>query len=118
MPIYEYRCDSCGYELEALQKLSDEPLKNCRGCDATALRRLISAPSFRLKGDGWYETDFKSDKETKRNLVDGGESKGTKDDKESKATDSGKDSKKSESKEKDAKSSGSSTKKGSSAMAK
>jgi putative FmdB family regulatory protein len=114
MPIYEYRCDSCGYELEALQKLSGEPLKNCPACDATGLRRLISAPSFRLKGDGWYETDFKSDKETKRNLVDSGESKGTKDDKESKPIDSGKDSKKSESKEKDAKSSGSSTKKGSS----
>ena len=66
MPIYEYRCDSCGYELEALQKLSDEPLQSCPACEAAALRRLISAPSFRLKGDGWYETDFKSGK--KRNV--------------------------------------------------
>ncbi len=70
MPIYEYHCDACGHELDALQKLSDEPLKDCPECDAAALRRLVSAPSFRLKGDGWYETDFKSDKETKRNLAD------------------------------------------------
>ena len=86
MPIYEYRCDSCDHELDALQKISDDPLKTCPACDAEALRRLISAPSFRLKGDGWYETDFKSDKETKRNLVDGSESKGQ-GDKESKSTD-------------------------------
>ena len=70
MPIYEYRCESCGHELDALQKLSDEPLQECPDCAAPSLRRLISAPSFRLKGDGWYETDFKSDKETKRNLVE------------------------------------------------
>ena len=70
MPIYEYRCDSCGHELDALQKLSDERLKDCPACEAAALRRLVSAPSFRLKGAGWYETDFKSDKETKRNLAD------------------------------------------------
>ncbi len=69
MPIYEYRCDACGYELEALQKLSDEALTDCPDCDAAALRRLVSAPTFRLKGDGWYETDFKSDKETRRNLA-------------------------------------------------
>ena len=70
MPIYEYRCDACGHELDALQKLGDEPLRACPDCAAPALRRLISAPSFRLKGDGWYETDFKSDGETKRNLVE------------------------------------------------
>ncbi len=75
MPIYEYRCDSCGYELEALQKLSDESLKDCPECDAAALRRLVSAPTFRLKGGGWYETDFKSDQETKRNLAGGAGSK-------------------------------------------
>jgi putative FmdB family regulatory protein len=75
MPIYEYRCDACGHELDALQKLSDAQLVDCPECDASALRRLISKPSFRLKGSGWYETDFKSDKETKRNLA------GSKDDK-------------------------------------
>ena len=76
MPIYEYRCESCGHELDALQKLSDDPLQDCPDCQAPSLRRLISAPSFRLKGDGWYETDFKSDKETKRNLVERPDAKG------------------------------------------
>ena len=75
MPIYEYRCDACGHELEALQKLSDEALTDCPDCNAAALRRLVSAPTFRLKGDGWYETDFKSDTETKRNLAGGDGSK-------------------------------------------
>ena len=79
MPIYEYRCESCGHELDALQKLSEDPLRDCPECESSALRRLISAPSFRLKGDGWYETDFKSDKETKRNLVESpGDTKGDK----------------------------------------
>ena len=82
MPIYEYRCESCSHELDALQKLSDDPLHDCPSCKKSALRRLISAPSFRLKGDGWYETDFKSEKETKRNLVekpgDSKEDKGSK----------------------------------------
>ena len=89
MPIYEYRCDSCDHELDALQKISDDPLKTCPACDAEALRRLISAPSFRLKGAGWYETDFKSDKETKRNLADG---TGSNKDSETKSTDAKKDS--------------------------
>ena len=76
MPIYEYRCDACGHKLDALQKLSDEPLKECPECLESALKRLISAPVFRLKGGGWYETDFKSDQEKKRNLAGSGESKG------------------------------------------
>ena len=70
MPIYEYRCDACGHYLDALQKIADDPLRDCPACEASTLRRLVSAPNFRLKGKGWYETDFKSDKETKRNLVD------------------------------------------------
>ena len=70
MPIYEYRCESCGHTLDALQKIADAPLADCPSCDEAALKRLISAPVFRLKGKGWYETDFKSDKETKRNLAD------------------------------------------------
>jgi len=76
MPIYEYRCGSCSHELEALQKISDSPLRKCPECGKLTLRRLISAPVFRLKGGGWYETDFKGDKEKKRNLVEtaGGES--------------------------------------------
>ena len=70
MPIYEYRCQACGHTLDALQKVSDEPLADCPSCSESALKRLISAPAFRLKGSGWYETDFKSDKEKKRNLAD------------------------------------------------
>ena len=73
MPIYEYRCKSCGHDVEALQKVSDPPLKKCPDCGKRTLVRLMSAPSFRLKGGGWYETDFKSDNEKKRNLVDSGD---------------------------------------------
>lgn len=60
MPIYEYQCEACGHELEALQKISDAPLQECPGCKAPQLRKKISAAGFRLKGGGWYETDFKS----------------------------------------------------------
>src|SRR3954453_3610508 len=70
MPIYEYRCGSCSHELEALQKVSDSPLRKCPQCGKLTMRRLMSAPAFRLKGGGWYETDFKSDGEKKRNLVE------------------------------------------------
>jgi putative FmdB family regulatory protein len=73
MPIYEYRCTACSHELDALQKLNEAPLKDCPECGKAKLRRLVSAPSFRLKGAGWYETDFKSDKERKRNVADGGD---------------------------------------------
>jgi putative FmdB family regulatory protein len=76
MPIYEYRCDACGHTLDALQKISDPPLTDCPVCDSTSLRKLVSAPAFRLKGSGWYETDFKSDKDRKRNLADSGDSSG------------------------------------------
>ncbi len=69
MPIYEYLCRACGRETERLQKLSDMPLTDCPDCGQPALVRKISAPSFRLKGGGWYETDFKNDKEKKRNLA-------------------------------------------------
>ncbi len=67
MPIYEYRCQSCGHELEKLQKMSDEPLVDCPNCGQPALTKLVSAAGFRLKGGGWYETDFKKD--GKRNLA-------------------------------------------------
>lgn len=72
MPIYEYRCEACGHTLDALQKISDAPLKDCPECSESRLKRLISAPSFRLKGSGWYETDFKSGKDKKRNLAESG----------------------------------------------
>ncbi|MCB1665309.1 MAG: zinc ribbon domain-containing protein [Pseudomonadales bacterium] len=60
MPIYEYQCQDCGHRLEALQKISDAPLKECPQCHKLALAKLVSASSFRLKGGGWYETDFKT----------------------------------------------------------
>lgn len=68
MPIYEYRCESCNHELEAIQKIADPPLTDCPACGESALKKMISAPAFRLKGSGWYETDFKS-KDKQRNVV-------------------------------------------------
>ncbi len=60
MPIYEYQCTSCGHSLEKLQKMTDAPLTDCPSCGEPALEKQISAAGFRLKGGGWYETDFKS----------------------------------------------------------
>ena len=71
MPIYEYRCENCGHELEAVQKISERPLLRCPECGMDELKKRISAAGFRLKGGGWYETDFKSS--DKRN-VSGSES--------------------------------------------
>jgi len=68
MPIYEYQCQACEAVVEELQKISDAPLKKCPECGKNKLAKLVSAPSFRLSGTGWYETDFKSDSDTKRNL--------------------------------------------------
>jgi putative FmdB family regulatory protein len=67
MPIYEYECELCKHELEKLQKVSDAPLTDCPACGKPGLRRKISAAGFRLKGSGWYETDFKSG--NKKNLA-------------------------------------------------
>jgi putative FmdB family regulatory protein len=67
MPIYEYQCLACGKELEALQKISDAPLEDCPACGASSLKKKISAAAFRLKGGGWYETDFKTG--NKKNLA-------------------------------------------------
>jgi putative FmdB family regulatory protein len=69
MPFYEYECPHCGYDEEVLQKINDKPLTKCPNCGKQGLRKLMSAPVFRLKGSGWYETDFKGDKENKRNLA-------------------------------------------------
>src|SRR5258707_15278636 len=70
MPFYEYQCKNCGHDLEAMQKVSDPPLKKCPHCGKSQLQRLMSAPVFRLKGGGWYETDFKGEQDNKRNLAD------------------------------------------------
>lgn len=69
MPFYEYECRSCKFYTEVMQKISDPPLVKCPSCGKRTLQKLVSAPVFRLKGSGWYETDFKSDKEAKRNLA-------------------------------------------------
>jgi putative FmdB family regulatory protein len=69
MPFYEYQCRACGTLTEVLQKVSDPPLRKCPKCGKSQLQKLVSAPVFRLKGGGWYETDFKGDKDNKRNLV-------------------------------------------------
>ncbi len=87
MPIYAYACQSCGHELDALQKISDEPLVDCPACGAPELKKLLSAPRFRLKGSGWYETDFKTG--NKRNLASDDKPK----------SDDGKDGKKSDKKD-------------------
>ncbi len=71
MPIYEYECRECGHSMDRLQKISDDPLTDCPECGQPKLRKLMSAPRFRLKGAGWYETDFKTG--DKRNLADGGD---------------------------------------------
>lgn len=70
MPIYEFECSSCGHRFDRLQKLSDTDPSICPACDAPHLRRMVSAPSFRLAGNGWYETDFKKDGDKKRNLAE------------------------------------------------
>lgn len=71
MPIYAYRCQACGHELDALQKISDAPLTDCPACGAPELKKQLTAAAFRLKGSGWYETDFKKD--GKKNLHETGD---------------------------------------------
>jgi putative FmdB family regulatory protein len=82
MPIYEYQCQSCGHEFEALQKISDPLLTDCPECRQVTLKKKVSAAAFRLKGGGWYETDFK--KTGQKNVA--GEKSG---DDKSKAADGG-----------------------------
>ncbi len=93
MPIYGFECGSCGHRFDRLQKLSDPDPTVCPDCGAEQLRRQLTAPSFRLSGSGWYETDFMKDGDKKRNLVEGSsgsgssESKGDNKPVESKSTD-------------------------------
>jgi putative FmdB family regulatory protein len=69
MPFYEYQCAACGHHHEELQKVTARPLRKCPACGRPSLKRLVSAPVFRLKGGGWYETDFKNDKDSQRNIA-------------------------------------------------
>jgi putative FmdB family regulatory protein len=69
MPIYDYKCDACGHEVELMHKISETPSALCPGCGEESLKKQLSAAGFRLKGSGWYETDFKSG--AKKNIADG-----------------------------------------------
>lgn len=69
MPIYEYQCQNCGHQMELIHKISDPPATDCPACSKQALKKKVSAAAFRLKGGGWYETDFKSG-DKKKNLVE------------------------------------------------
>ena len=75
MPIYEYRCENCGHEMEAIQKISEAPLVDCPRCETARLRKKISRVAFRLKGSGWYETDFKSGQQRNLAGAEGGSGK-------------------------------------------
>ena len=72
MPIYAFECTACGHAFDRLQKLSDADPTDCPACGQPQVRRQVTAPSFRLAGGGWYETDFKKDGDKKKNLADGG----------------------------------------------
>lgn len=71
MPIYEYQCGKCGEQHEIIQKFSDSPKRKCPSCGALRLKKLISAPAFHLKGDGWYVTDFRDRDKKKKGKADG-----------------------------------------------
>ena len=77
MPIYAFECGSCGHQFDRLQRLSDADPTECPECHAEQVRRQLTAPSFRLAGAGWYETDFKKDGDKKRNLAEKGGSGGS-----------------------------------------
>ena len=99
MPIYEYACKNCGHAFDALQKMSEDPLTDCPDCGEPELKKLLSAPNFRLKGSGWYETDFKKDNQ--RNLAGDSAKRDAKDGKDSKVAEKSGTAKDSESKPKD-----------------
>jgi len=73
MPIYAFQCAECGHSFDRLQKMSDPDPEVCPNCGAHQVKRQLTAPSFRLSGSGWYETDFKKDGDKKRNLSEGSE---------------------------------------------
>jgi putative FmdB family regulatory protein len=93
MPIYEYKCSKCEHQFEVIQRFSDNPVESCPECNEKSVKKLVSAPSFRLKGGGWYETDFKTG--SKKNIVD------TKDEKQKQPKDQTKTTEKSRSKSSD-----------------
>ena len=92
MPIYEYKCSECGHFMDALQGVNDSPLEVCPQCSEKSLKKLISAPNFRLSGEGWYETDFKTG--SKKNIADNGKSETKKKESNQQSSDSKSDKKK------------------------
>ena len=92
MPIYEYKCSECGHFMDALQGVNDSPLEVCPECSEKSLKKLISAPNFRLSGEGWYETDFKTG--SKKNIADNGKSEIKKKESNEQSSDSKSDKKK------------------------
>ena len=92
MPIYEYKCSECGHFMDALQGVNDSPLEVCPECSEKSLKRLISAPNFRLSGEGWYETDFKT--ENRKNIAENGKSETKKKESNEQSSDSKSDKKK------------------------
>lgn len=113
MPIYEYQCEACNHQLEALQKISDVPLVDCPQCGKPALKKKISAVGFRLKGGGWYETDFKTGGNKKNLAGEGAGGKPAERSSEGKASESpSAESKSSDSKAPQSKSSASTTSSG------
>jgi len=85
MPIYDYKCSNCEHQFELIQKFSDQPAEVCPECSKKSIQKLVSAPSFRLKGRGWYETDFKTG--DKKNIVDANDDKPMKSKETKKPTD-------------------------------
>ena len=92
MPIYEYKCSECGHFMDALQGVNDSPLEVCPECSEKSLKKLISAPNFRLAGEGWYETDFKTG--NKKNIAENGKSDTKKKESNEQSSDSKSDKKK------------------------
>jgi len=99
MPIYEYRCSSCGHEQEVLQKLSDPPLTECSACGKSTLRKLVSAAGFHLKGSGWYATDFKGGSKPKEGSQEAQDKSESKDKQEAQSKNESKDKRESQPKE-------------------
>ena len=88
MPIYEYKCSKCEHQFEVIQRFSDNPVESCPECNEKSVKKLVSAPSFRLKGGGWYETDFKTG--SKKNIVDTKDEKSKQPKEQTKTTDQSK----------------------------
>lgn len=87
MPIYEFQCQACGAEVEVLQKISDPHITDCESCGKSEMKKKVTAAAFRLSGAGWYETDFKKDGDSKKNLTDGTTKKESTDTKSAKSSD-------------------------------